>query len=98
MMNPEHLTNPEIKNQIILAEKAYRLLQKEKRDAGMPKLWDTKEESEKWFHQFYQPVEHKLELSEFAEFLHLEINYGFVSSYLGGETLNPDGDTMIKVE
>lgn len=96
-MNPNHLTIPEIKKQIILAEKEYRLLQKQKREAGIATLWDTEQESEKWIRQFYQPVEDKLKINEFSELLFLEIKHGFVSTYLGGATLNPNGDTVIKI-
>lgn len=96
-MNPKHLTIPEVKKQIILAEKDYRLLQKQKREAGIATLWDTEQESEQWMRQFYQPVEHELKFNEFSELLLLETKYGFVSGYLGGVNINPHGDTKIKI-
>lgn len=95
-MNPNHLT-PEVRKQVVQAEKSYRLLQKEKREAGISNLWDTEQESKDWMNTFYQPVENILKLEEFSELLLLEVKYGFVSGYLGGATLNPDGDTVIKI-
>ena len=96
-MNPKHLTIPEIKKQIILAEKAYRLLQKEKREVGIAILWETERESAEWIQYFYEPVAHELKFQEFAELLVLETKYGFVSGYLGGGFLNPEGGTTIKI-
>lgn len=96
-MNPNHLTKEVIK-QVILCHEAYKLLQKEKSEAGSGILWNSEEEGKKWISGYHDLVKDTLTIDEFAELLLMEIKYGFLSGYIGGATMNPDGDTIIKIE
>lgn len=97
-MKPEYLTKS-VRVQVVEAVKAYRKRQSEKIKPEGGKTFDTPEDMEIFFKPYYEKVAAEVDnqLGIFMELCVLEVQYGFVSGYLGGATLNPSGETIVEM-
>ena len=96
-MNPKHLT-PNVREQVALAIQKLREI---KNDEGSNfkktgRAFESEKEVREFFDVFYQKIKDEVDNSpaSFLELCVLEDKYGFVSGYMGGGTLGPEGGTV----
>lgn len=101
-MNPKHISNKLIREQVILAIKELIRIKKEPNSlfSKTGRAFENEHDFKKFFEVFYEKIKNEIE-NDFNSFLNLcvlEDKYGLASSYLGGGTLSKEGNTTIEIK
>lgn len=100
-MNPNHLTI-NVRKQVSEAIKELKRIKNEENSCfkRIGKAFEKDEDTLEFFKKYYYPIQDEVDknFNAFLEICVLEDKYEFASSYLGGSTLNKEGDTTIRIE
>ncbi len=99
-MNPKHLTY-NVRKQAANAVNGLNLIKKAENSNFKKngRAFENEDDFKQYFNSFYEPIKEEVDNSSnaFLELCSLEDQYGFCSSYIGGATFNPNGNTLVKI-